>query len=122
MSQAKYTPIRAALSPDSSLESSVEDGLGAVEKGHKNYIDAALRSDFADSLELDEAMRPGHEKEHRWDYLLGHTSSSEVIGLEPHSAKDDEISTLIEKRKSALRQLQPHMKAGAKESVRSKLS
>jgi len=114
MSRTKNTPIRTALRPASSLQANVRDGLGAVESGHKPYLADEVRSAFADSLELDEAMLAGREREHRWDYLLGHASSQHVIGLEPHSAKDDEVGRVIEKRKAALRQLEPHLKPGAK--------
>lgn len=106
------TPVRNALNPKSSLLSHVRDGLGAVEKGHHGYIDESLRPTFADSLNLDEAMRVGHEQENRWDYLLGHDQAV-VIALEPHSAKDDEVSTVIAKRKAAREQLQPHLKPSA---------
>ena len=64
----------------------MNDGIGALEKDHRSYLADDIRGAFADSLNLDEAMREGHEQEHRWDYLLGHTPSAAVVALEPHSA------------------------------------
>ncbi len=88
------------------------NGLMAMEGGHRALIDESVRSDFADSLNLDTSLREAHPDENRWDYLLGHGPSRSVIGLEPHSAKKDEISTVIAKRRSALIHLRKHLKPG----------
>lgn len=72
-----------------------------------------MRSAFSDSLDLDDALRSDHPREHRWDYLLGHGSSRRVIGIEPHSAKDDEVDTVIAKKKAALAQMRKHLRSGA---------
>jgi len=94
----------------------VKNGLEAVKRSHRNYFAEAIRSAFADSLDLDQAMEVGHEQENRWDYLLGHTSSGRVIAVEPHSAKQDEIGTVIRKRQAALDQLKGHLRGGARVS------
>jgi hypothetical protein len=88
--------------------------MGAVKDAHRDYFDQAVRADFEDSLDLDEALQAGHEQENRWDYLLGHKPSSEVVAVEPHSAKQDEISTVIKKRSDAREQLKPHLRDGAR--------
>lgn len=106
------SPVRAALAPESPLSAEVKDGLAAVVAGHNGYIDPAVRAEFADSLDLDAALLAGHEQENRWDYLLGHAPSAAVIGLEPHSAKEDEVSTVIAKRRAALDQLRGHLRPG----------
>jgi hypothetical protein len=106
------TPVRAALRKESALHSTVENGLGALKKVDKDSIEDTLRSQFADSLALDEALRAGHGQESRWDYLLGHKPSQQVVGLEPHSAHSDQISTVIKKRRAAVRQLQDHLESG----------
>jgi uncharacterized DUF497 family protein len=93
----KHTPIR-----------------GAIKSDHRDYIGSSIRVEFADSIDLDEAMREGHEEENRWDYLLGHMPSKIVIALEPHSARDTEISTIIAKRKAAMKQLRPHLQTSAR--------
>jgi hypothetical protein len=93
---------------------SVSNGLRAVAPAHRAYFDETIRSAFSDSLDIDEAFRANHDKENRWDYLLGHRSSRQVIAAEPHSAKDDEIGTVIRKRKAAREQLRGHLRDGAK--------
>lgn len=108
------TPLRRALLKDSSLLPLVADGLSAVKAAHKDYLDNAIRPSFADSLDLDEAVKKGHEQENRWDYLLGHEPSGTVVAVEPHSAKEDEITTLIKKRTAALEHLRGHLRDGAR--------
>lgn len=108
------TPLRGILREQSSLHASVRDGMNAVGKSHRAYFDQATRSTFADSLELDEALRAGRDRENRWDYLMGHSPSGEVIAVEPHSAKQDEITTVIRKRQAALQQLEEHLRDGAR--------
>jgi hypothetical protein len=85
-----------------------------METGHRRYLDEEIRGDFDDSLNLDEALREGHEQENRWDYLLGYEPSSEVVAVEPHSAKQDQVSTVIRKRSAARQQLRKHLKQGAR--------
>jgi len=111
---AASTPIRVALVAGSTLHTLVHDGLGAIKDDHRGYIHESLRAEFSDSLDLDEAMRPEHNPEYRWDYLLGHRPSTAVVGLEPHSARADEISTVIAKRKAARDQLRSHLKPDAR--------
>ncbi len=83
-------------------------------KSHRSYLAADIRESFADSLDLDKAMQEGHEQENRWDYLLGHTQSATVIGLEPHSARQDQITTVIKKKEAARQQLRGHLEQGAR--------
>lgn len=110
-SKKAQTPIRAALVPGSSLLPLVEDGITALRKDRQRIAESA-RDAFADSLALDEALKPGHEQDNRWDYLLGHLSSGQVVGLEPHSASTNEISRVIQKKKAAQDQLRSHLKTG----------
>lgn len=109
---SRKTPVRNALRKDSALLPMVADGLGAVSGAHRDYFEHAIRSAFADSLELDTAVRQGHDQENRWDYLLGHEPSGEVVAVEPHSAKHDEITTVIKKRSAAREQLKAHLREG----------
>lgn len=110
---ARNTPVRAALRKDSVLLPSVEDGIRAVKEAHRGYFDNAIRQTFADSLDLDGALQAGHEQQNRWDYLLGHTPSGTIVAVEPHSAKQDEITTVIKKRVAAREQLKDHLRDGA---------
>lgn len=111
---ASKTPVRRALREGSALLPLVADGLGAVKKAHHDYFDTAVRRDFADSLELDEAMRENRDQENRWDYLLGHAPSGEVVAVEPHPAKEADITAVIQKRTAAREQLQGHLRDGVR--------
>lgn len=112
MTRKAKTPIRAALSENSALTAKVRNGLGAIADAHKVHIEESIRTQFADSLDLDAALLESHPQENRWDYLLGHKGSASIVALEPHSAKQDQISTIISKRAMAQQQLQQHFVDG----------
>jgi hypothetical protein len=114
--RAAATPLRAALCEESRLQSLVRRGVEAVEAAHKLYLDESVRTRFADSLELDAAMKqdPRYINNHRWDYLLGDAGTQCVIALEPHSAKSDEVSRVITKKAAAVEQLKEHLRLGKK--------
>jgi hypothetical protein len=112
--KARKTPVRGALRQDSILLPNVKDGLGDVKAAHRQLIDGSIRTTFVDSLEIDDNLKPGRDQENRWDYLLGHGPSGSLVALEPHSAKDDQVSTVIRKREAALKQLGPHLRDGAR--------
>ena len=103
------TPVRRALKASSFLQGKVRDGLDAVKSAHHKYIDERIRPEFADTLDLDVAMKGDNPQENRWDYLLGHREGDMVVGLEPHSAKKDQITTIINKKAAAVTQLGPHL-------------
>ncbi len=109
---SKKTPVRSSLEGASSLQSKVNDGIGALESGHHKHLAEDIRKAFGDSLDLDKAMVEGHEQENRWDYLLGHSRSKTVIGLEVHSAQKDQITNVIKKKEAARDQLRGHLKQG----------
>ena len=111
---AAKTPVRVALVMDSSLRPLVVDGMGAIKAAHRDYFELAIRAAFADSLDLDEALQQGHEQENRWDYLLGHSPSGDIVAVEPHSAKQDEVTTVIKKRTAARKHLNGHMRDGVR--------
>ncbi len=108
--------LQKALCPQSSLQTLVRDGIGAVKGADHQHFDSSIRADFSDSLDLDAALRSAHPEENRWDYLLGYTPSDEIIAVEPHSAQQGEISTIIKKRSHARQQLKPHLRDGARVS------
>ena len=111
------SPLRSILESTSGLLERLQGGLGAVQSRDRNYIEEEIRPEFCESIELDEAFREGHDREHRWDYLLGHGPTSAVVALEPHSAKDDEVSQVIAKRRAALDQLRGHLKPSGRVAV-----
>ncbi len=110
----KATPVRAALVDNSHLLNLIQEGLGALKSSDKALIAAELRSAFLDSIDIDTGLRAGHDQENRWDYLLGHGAREVVVALEPHAARQGEIRTIIRKRRAALEQLRPHLRAGSK--------
>jgi len=101
------TPVRALLVPTSSLHAHIGDGLVTVKDSHWTYIESSIRARFTDSIDLDKALEPGHEQENRWDYLLG-WGAEDVIALEPHSATNHEVKTVIAKKRAAMEQLASH--------------
>jgi hypothetical protein len=105
------TPVRSALVDGCKLHDRTQDGLQALKGDHRSQLlQEEVRTAFADSLDLDEALRESFPEENRWDYLLGHSGSNSVVGLEPHSAHSDQISTVIAKRAAAIRQLRPFLR------------
>lgn len=108
------TPVRRALRAESDLVALVVDGLGAVSAADRGCIEESLRASFADSVDLDAALNARYPQDARWDYILGHGSTGVLLGLEPHSAEDDEIRTVVLKRKAAIVQLRPHLREGAR--------
>jgi len=58
MARKPRTPVRRALRDDSPLLVAVVDGFGAVEKKHHACFEAGIRPLFADSLDLDKALKP----------------------------------------------------------------
>jgi hypothetical protein len=106
------TPIRRSLLATSRLQPLVADGIQGLKREHHALIEEEIRAAFGDSLDIDEAFRPGHEQENRWDYLLGHHESGKLVALEPHSAGNKEISVVIEKREAARRHLRDHLRPG----------
>jgi hypothetical protein len=104
------TPLRDALRRGSRLGLLVVDGLKALKTQDKQLIDEQIRSRFADSIDIDIAFIDLFPNENRWDYLLGDKDSASVFALEPHSAKLDEVSTVVAKKERALVQLREHLK------------
>lgn len=114
MKRQPRTPTRAVLVDDSLLLPAVADGLSAMRANDKALIDPDVRPAFADSLDLDAALQADYPQDNRWDYLLGHEPSRSVVGIEPHSAKQQEVSTVIKKREAARVHLQKHLKPAAR--------
>jgi hypothetical protein len=109
------TPLRAALRETSRLQDLVHDGLSALKSADKVRFDKDVRVRLSDSLDLDDAMNQDvtYKDSHRWDYLVGDSLAQSVLAVEPHSAKSDEVSRVIEKRTAAREQLIPHLRPGA---------
>jgi len=98
----------------SSLLPLVEDGLQALAKAHRLRLATDVATAIGDSLDIDEAFKPGHEQDNRWDYLLGHTPSGALVAMEPHSARTGEITTVIKKATAARAELRAHLNEGVR--------
>lgn len=104
-------PVARALK-GSYLESGICPGIQALPAGNRKHVSEALRPEFRDSLDLDAATRPRYPTDARWDYLLGHRSTEQVIAIETHSAHTSEVSLVIEKRAAARRHLSDQLRPG----------
>ena len=104
--------ISSVLIPTSSLHGKVRDGLRALLARDRNLIEGAERQRVGDSLDLDDASRVEFPNENRWDYLLSVPTISQIIGIEPHSARDAEISVVIAKKQNAVNYLRDHLRPG----------
>lgn len=112
MSRQAKVLVHNALHADSPLRTQVEKGLRALKSQDAKLIHELDRSKVGDSLDLDAASRSELPEAHRWDYLVSVPENSELIGLEPHSSRDDEISVVIAKKKSATSYLRSHLRDG----------
>jgi hypothetical protein len=104
-------PVTRALK-GSSLAGAVQPGLQAIASDGRRYIGESLRPTFLDSLNLDEATRPQHPGDARWDYLLGHDGSSQVVALEAHSASTSNVAEVVRKRVASREHLKRHLQPG----------
>jgi hypothetical protein len=104
-------PVSRALK-GSYLAAAIQGGIQAVPNDKRKHISESVRPDFLDSLDLDEASRPRHPNDARWDYLLGHAPSSQVVAIETHSAETSEVSRVIQKRTASLGHLRDQLGDG----------
>jgi hypothetical protein len=104
------------LLPASTLRPHIRNGLQALKAADVALIALAERRRVGDSLDLDEAARLAHPNANRWDYLLCIPDISEIVGLEPHSAKDSEIGVVAAKRRWAVEFLRDHLPPGKRVS------
>ncbi len=107
------TPIRVALRSASDLHREVQVGLALGSDGSGALHDG-VREAFADSLNLEAAMKPAHPSDSQWDYVLGHAESGALVALEVHPATGAEVDKVIDKKRCAQRQLAPHLSPGKK--------
>ena len=59
----RHTPVCDALAAPSTIKALVMDGIGALKDKDKDkkFIEASIRTQFADSLDTDEAFRVGRD-------------------------------------------------------------
>ena len=101
--------LKTALQPASTLLSGVQNGMDAFFPRDRALIAVSERPKIGDSLDLDSALRHDFPNANRWDYIFSVPGAGKLVALEPHSAKDSEISVLIAKKKHAAAELRKHL-------------
>ncbi len=109
---ARHTHLKAALNEKSRLRNLVQPGMAAFANVDLKLIAKEQRTRIGDSLDLDAAAKDEHPESNRWDYIVSIPDLKELIGIEPHSAKDSEISVVIAKRRHATQYLRNHLQGG----------
>lgn len=104
--------LKDVLVTESTLRSWVHAGTGALLSEHKKTIAEPERQRVGDSLDLDEATKAEFPQANRWDYILSLPDVSKLVGVEPHSSTDSDISVVIKKRKHAVTYLAGHLPPG----------
>jgi hypothetical protein len=71
-----------------------------------------VRPAIGDSLDLDSATQAAYPNDHRWDYVLSVLANGDLVGVEPHTAKNSEIDVVIKKKTNAAAHLRLHLHPG----------
>lgn len=103
--------LNNAFVPKSTLRPHVQKECQAIAAKHRGLLTNGLRQTVQDSLDLDAATSAQYPRAHRWDYVLG-LRGNKLVGVEPHSARDDEVSTVIAKKQQASQVLRAHLQPG----------
>lgn len=104
-------PLSRALK-GSYLAASVRGGIQALPGEKRRHLAEAIRPDFADSLDLDTASKSRHPTDPRWDYLLGHAASFQIVAVETHPADTSQVASVILKRTATLGHLRDQLTGG----------
>jgi hypothetical protein len=104
--------LKTALHDSSTLRKHLRNGIGALAPVDVKLIAESERSKIGDSLDLDTATKDELPEANRWDYLMSLPALEQIIGVEPHTARDSEISVVIAKKKHALQYLRSHLQDG----------
>ena len=107
-SKRKYL-LASALLPGSTLRPAVEEGMGACLARDRGLIAVGERVRIGDSLDLDGALRAAFPNANRWDYIFSVSDAGKLVGLEPHRARDSEVSVVIAKKRHAAEQMRTHL-------------
>jgi hypothetical protein len=84
--------------------------MGAFLARDRVLIAVSQRPRIGDSLDLDAALRRDFPNEMRWDYVFSVPAAHKLVALEPHRARESEISVLIAKKKNAATHLRAHLR------------
>src|SRR5262245_16344741 len=102
--------LNSALIEESRLREHVHNGCDAIAGVHRGLITDELKQSIVDSIDLDSATYTEYPNANRWDYVLGVRANATLVAVEPHSARDDEIATVIAKKQHSSRILLAHLK------------
>ncbi len=104
--------LSTALRPKSTLRPALRDGLAALLARDRRLIAPGERARVGDSIDLDTATAGQLPQANRWDYVLSVPDVHRLVGIEPHSAQDSEISVVVAKKQTAIQYLQTHLLPG----------
>ena len=104
--------LKRVLVDRSVLRNHLRNGIQAFAKADVRLIAVTARVQIGDSIDLDAAARDEFPEANRWDYVVSVPAMSHIVAIEPHSAKDAEISVVIAKKKHAVNYLRAHLRAG----------
>jgi hypothetical protein len=110
MARARH--LKEALHDRSQLRGHVRGAMGAFEGVDVKLIAEDQRPRIGDSLDLDAASQSEHPEANRWDYIISVPDSQRLAGIEPHTARDSEISVVILKKNHATEYLRSHLQEG----------
>lgn len=110
--KASLHTVAMALRSGSSIATAVLTGMTALGKSDRKLIHESIRPEIGDGINLDEATRIAFPNQNRWDYVLSVPNRKLLIGVEPHSANDGELSVVIKKRNNAVDFLADQLKPG----------
>jgi hypothetical protein len=94
------------------LRNHLKSGVKAFAPADARLIAPIARTQIGDSIDLDAAARDEFPEANRWDYVLSVPAMSQIVAIEPHSAKDSEVSVVIAKKKHAVDYLRAHLQDG----------
>jgi hypothetical protein len=83
--------------------------MGAVLAKDRSLIEISQRARIGDSIDLDVQLKAAFPNAHRWDYIFSVADTEKIVALEPHTAKDSEISVVILKKRNAADYLRGHL-------------
>lgn len=104
--------LQTVLVDSSVLRNHLKNGMQAFARADVRLIAPTARAQIGDSIDLDAAARDEFPEANRWDYVVSVPAVSHIVAIEPHSAKDAEVSVVIAKKKHAINYLRAHLRDG----------
>jgi hypothetical protein len=93
--------FKQAVESTSELSDKYREGLQALERKDKKYIECADPRIIVGSIDLDEALRKDYPQDPRWDYGIGaeiDTNDDRIVWLEVHPASTATVTAVIAKQ------------------------